>query len=823
MLFADLKEQRRTSFRTCPNLFARRAFHFDFGLICSRVCALGCRPPKKHCNRKIIDMMNEYLENFEHCLQREIPFCTGACPFDMDVLNFMEKASRGSMKAAFGVYRNAVGFPRIARELCDAPCKTFCPRSEHGGAIQMDRLEQACIALTRDTSATDYNLPPKKEKIAIIGAGISGMAALLRLATKKYTVEVFEKTDRVGRRLRKSMDPSIFETDFDEQLSHLEYALHLNHPIHSLDELAGGGFQAVYIATGKDGEDFGVSQQHGPSGDTFCVERDGVGYFAGGELIGDTPLYALAGGLRIGTVIDNYLKTGNLYYPKNSRQSCLKKTMITISDSLPPVEAEASLYTKEEAAAEASRCVRCQCRACRDHCDLLEFTDKWPIRVRDEIIATTLEGKSELKATPAKRLMSMCNQCGICKETCPEEIDLDGLFLAGRQKMHSQGKMPWPHHDFWLRDMEQANSKESRLVRAPKGKEKCSYALFPGCQLGASEPELVVKLYDSLLNQHPDTAMFLQCCGVPRLWAGDRAGFDEILEHIRKHWRDLGEPTMIMGCMTCLKHFKEYLPEIAVISLPELLRSWDISGGCCEEEYAVFDPCSARHEPDARQAVRDLAEDLGVTLHSLPDNNTYMTCCGYGGQGDMAGPEYAEFVAKKRVRESETPYITYCINCRDIFLRQGKKTHHILELLFGEGEGQKQLPTVTQRQENRRILKETLLAFFWDEQPEIPRKEYPVTVEISSALQEKLSRERILEEQIFQTIDFCQRHNRTILNEEIGTLSGYCVIGYMTYWAEYRVLDEARRHYELINAYCHRTKIELEAVWNGIRQETDLQ
>ena len=127
----------------------------------------------------------------------------------------------------------------------------------------MDRLEQACIALTRDTSATDYNLPPKKEKIAIIGAGISGMAALLRLATKKYTVEVFEKTDRVGGRLRKSMDPSIFETDFDEQLSHLEYALHLNHPIHSLDELAGGGFQAVYIATGKDGEDFGaVSYTH---------------------------------------------------------------------------------------------------------------------------------------------------------------------------------------------------------------------------------------------------------------------------------------------------------------------------------------------------------------------------------------------------------------------------------------------------------------------------------------------------------------------------------------------------------------------------------
>ena len=48
--------------------------------------------------------------------------------------------------------------------------------------------------------------------------------------------------------------------------------------------------------------------------------------------------------------------------------------------------------------------------------DLLQFTDKWPVKVKDEIVATTIEGKSELKATPAKRLMSLCNQCGICKE-----------------------------------------------------------------------------------------------------------------------------------------------------------------------------------------------------------------------------------------------------------------------------------------------------------------------------------------------------------------------------------------------------------------------
>lgn len=754
-------------------------------------------------------------------MEKEIPYCMGDCPFDMEILNFIEKAARGSMKAAFKVYRNAVGFPRIAGKLCDAPCKASCPRAEKGGAVEMDRLEQAALELTADTSPTDYNIPPKKERIAIVGAGLSGMAALLRLSTKKYTVEVFEKTDRIGGHLWDTLEPELFQKDFEEQLMHQEYALHLQHEIKSLSELV--DFDAVYIATGKNGPDFGLLQEVSPSGDSFCLEQDGTGFFAGGELIGNAPLYALAGGLAIGTVIDNYLKTGSLYYPKASKKSRMCSGLIHIEESLPAPEPAGPCYTKEEAAEEASRCIRCHCSACRDHCDLLEFTDKLPLRVRDEIVATTLEGKSELKATPAKRLMSLCNQCGICKEVCPEDVDMDGLFLAGRQKMHAQGKMPWPYHDFWLQDMAQANGEEARLVRLPKGADKCAYALFPGCQLGASEPEIIVKLYDSLLNQHSDTAMFLQCCGVPLLWAGDKEGFDGLLAQIRQSWEELGKPVMIMGCMTCMKHFKEYLPELPVISLPEILQQWDISGGCCEEVCAVFDPCSARGEEGVRQAVRELAKNLGVTLEPLADNNKYLTCCGYGGHGDLANPDYARYVAEKRIAESDTPYITYCINCRDIFLRQGKEARHILELLFGEGEGHEHLPTITERRENRRLLKETLLEFFWEETMEIERNEYPITVEMSPEVKEKLDQERILEEQIIHTVDFCQRHNRTIYNEETGTLSGYCVIGYMTYWAEYKVLDEAAGRYELVNAYAHRTKIELEAVWNGIKQETELQ
>ena len=141
--------------------------------------------------------------------------------------------------------------------------------------------------------------------------------------------------------------------------------------------------------------------------------------------------------------------------------------------------------------------------------------------------------------------------------------------------MYKQGKMPWAFHDFFIRDMEQANG-EASLIRKPidrsTGREydKCSYAFFPGCQLGASEPEIVVKVYDSLLFKHPDTAIFIHCCGIPAGWEGDAERHREILDGITAEWEKLGRPVMIMACMSCVKTFKEQLPDIPVTTIYEM-------------------------------------------------------------------------------------------------------------------------------------------------------------------------------------------------------------------------------------------------------------
>ena len=99
---------------------------------------------------------------------------------------------------------------------------------------------------------------------------------------------------------------------------------------------------------------------------------------------------------------------------------------------------------------------------------------------------------------------------------------------------------------------------EFSLVRAPldlstgKPYESCSYALFPGLSLAMSEPELVVLLYDSVLHQHSDTAMFLYKA---------REGSDPLLnrkwqQKLLTEWRKIGKPTVIIASPEDMHFFR---------------------------------------------------------------------------------------------------------------------------------------------------------------------------------------------------------------------------------------------------------------------------
>ena len=67
--------------------------------------------------------------------------------------------------------------------------------------IDLLELERAAVKYARSLDPINFNVPVKDKKIAVIGAGISGLACAFKLAAKKYQVTVFEKTDRIGGKL----------------------------------------------------------------------------------------------------------------------------------------------------------------------------------------------------------------------------------------------------------------------------------------------------------------------------------------------------------------------------------------------------------------------------------------------------------------------------------------------------------------------------------------------------------------------------------------------------------------------------------------------
>jgi succinate dehydrogenase/fumarate reductase-like Fe-S protein len=505
----------------------------------------------------------------QDCLQNEPAFCSAACPFHLEIRDFVKKMQRGGFNAAYRVYLNAVGFPAIVSALCDEPCKDVCLRREKDSAISLRLLEKASVDYARNPNPNNYNLPPKNKSIAIIGAGVSGLACALRLASKKYTVTVYERSNRIGGHLWDRFAPDVFLQEFERQFMYEKYTLHLNAEITNLDDL---NFDAIYIATGVGGSHFGLAFD---SGGAFPNQKSGV--FLGGSLIGANSMQAIADGLHVTAAIECYLKVGSMNQTHKIGGTKLKLDSSLITSSGPVLPNNGLAYTQDESVLEAKRCLKCSCDACVRYCDLMHFFNKYPKRIAEEVELTIHPGTLDGNGTLATRIISTCNQCGLCKEVCPIDIDTGEFLLQNHRIMREKEAMPWTFHDFWLRDMKFTDGPEAQLSRIPVGYNQSRYVFFPGCQLGASDPQYVMKSYRWLLARQPNTALMLNCCGSPAEWAGDEKIHGAALAKLREQWLALGKPTAVFACPTCKQKFGRYLPEIQGIFLYNLISEWGIS------------------------------------------------------------------------------------------------------------------------------------------------------------------------------------------------------------------------------------------------------
>jgi hypothetical protein len=170
-----------------------------------------------------------------------------------------------------------------------------------------------------------------------------------------------------------------------------------------------------------------------PSG-AYASTRPGV--FLGGELCGRNIIEAIADGLNVTRAIERYIKTGGMNQPPEQRGTKikLKPDFITPVEQVLPGEGEP--FTQDHAVNEAKRCLLCACDACVRHCDLMRYYGKFPKRIGEEVEITVRPGTLDGDGTVATRLISTCNQCGLCKEVCPQGIDT-GDSAASKPPRHA--------------------------------------------------------------------------------------------------------------------------------------------------------------------------------------------------------------------------------------------------------------------------------------------------------------------------------------------------------------------------------------------------
>ena len=734
---------------------------------------------------------NSYSYTYE-CVQGSNPPCTSACPINFKTRNFIKKIQKGNFNSAYKDYAQNVIFPGIVSLICPQDCIGICPEK-----ISVIELEKAAVRYATRKSPINYNLPERQEKIAIIGGGLSGMACAHRLATRKYQVTLYEKDSELGGSLKDIIDQKILDDEFTLQFEYINYVL-INEEILDLDKL---NYDAVYIATGEGGNDFGLLS----SWDSESLATEKAGVFLGGRISGCSHMAALMHGMIAAASIEKYIQVGSMSgqpetYLNTECKIPIKEEAPT-SESVIPSNGE--YFSKEEAVEEALRCVLCDCTKCKDRCEFLQHMDLLPRKVESDsqMARSADEGLFERVGT---RMIVSCSVCGLCGSVCPKNINVEDILIESKKYLYESGHFPPALHDFYIRDMVLALT-DAYLAKAAPGFDKASYMFFPGCQMTASGTEHVEKAYSYILSKNPDTALLLGCCGVPALWAGNHKLLNEVLMQIKKEWLNFGKPKIVTVCSTCTKTFAEYLPELEVISLYEYINNNGMpdNSDYFAGEWVVFDPCSSRNFPQMQDAVRDLSRKLGAELIEIRDSKKEARCCGMGGHIYPSNPEVFRKMLNASVNSSDLPYISYCTNCRNLFLSAGKNTRHILDGVFGL-EPLKKPFHISELRKNRLKLKKKMLKNIWGENFEIMEKKYMVKLKISEEVYDKMDRLHISEEDVYQVAEHCQESNKTIYNKETKIYTGHLQIGIITYWIQYKKHDE---FLEITNVYSHRIMI----------------
>jgi glutamate synthase (NADPH) small chain len=749
--------------------------------------------------------LEKLLDNERLCITEEPSACTAKCPLHVDVNGMMNEISQGNFSKAYKILIKKLPFPKVLCRICDHVCESVCVRNGLGGSISIHELEKAVIKYGASKPSRSLPIPKNNNKVAVVGGGISGLSAAVDLDKKGYSVTIYEKENKLGGRMwtfpKEVLPDDIINEEIDSILNS-SIQIKFNAEIKPDDlELLCNDFDAVYVGIGR-------KIHETIDMDTFQTEKQKI--FAGGTAVynNDSVIFSISSGKRAANSIDRYVQKKSLTAVREREGSYDSPLKLNIDDftSCNKVEAEGGELSEKEAIKEASRCIKCQCIECYKACTHLRKFEALPkayirkIKHNEEII---------LGDHYANKMINSCNMCGLCSEVCPSKLNMREIILNTRKSMIERNKMPLSAHDFALKDMEFSNSDRFQLCSHQKQLDKSRYLFFPGCQLSASSPEYVEKIYSYLTSSTDDgVGVLLGCCGAPAEWAGREDIFNKTINNLKEKWNAMGKPIFILACSSCCSIFEKYIPEVNFISLWEFMDEHGVPQSVnadIKRTFAIHDACTTRYNKKLQNSVRKIVESLGCEIEELRYSKEKTKCCGYGGLVFFANKEQTDQTIEERTQESSSDYLVYCTMCRDLFASHNKRTLHLLDLIFGDNLdelSQKKGPRLWERRINRSITKAALQKMLGEEMEKMKSSKYNIvlTDEIKNLMEDRW----ILLQDVEQVIEGAEETGEKFRNPESGKYLARKRIDNVTYWVEYDKKDDA---YLIDNVYSHRMEV----------------
>ncbi|HUT07835.1 MAG TPA: NADH-ubiquinone oxidoreductase-F iron-sulfur binding region domain-containing protein [Candidatus Latescibacteria bacterium] len=185
--------------------------------------------------------------------------CQYICPIDQEASSYIGLIAQKKFKEAFQVIRRDNPLPSVCGRVCSRACESVCRAGEIGEPIAIRALKRFVMDWARDKSLgapTKFHVT-RAEKVAIVGAGPSGLAAGYELIKKGYPVRIFESLPVAGGMLRVTIPDHRLPKDvLQDDLNYLA-SCGLNIKTNmtlgkdfTLDDLFRQGYKAVYLATG---------------------------------------------------------------------------------------------------------------------------------------------------------------------------------------------------------------------------------------------------------------------------------------------------------------------------------------------------------------------------------------------------------------------------------------------------------------------------------------------------------------------------------------------------------------------------------------------